>query len=167
MNRLILLSLLLIPACNKDSGKDSPDSGDSAAVTPLDPQGRIGGFVTDENGQPIEGVLISAQGINATTAADGSYTLLEVQPQTDIVLKFSKRGYASNYKVTSLLTWETVASSATLLGIDGSETFSSYDESYFVIDQTTVSFEPNSFTDKANGNRYNGCLLYTSPSPRD
>ena len=141
MNRLILLPLLLAPACNKDSGKDSPDSGDSAAVTPLDPQGRIGGFVTDENNSPIEGVLVSAQGINATTAADGSYTLLEVQPQTDIVLKFSKRGYASNYKVTSLLTWETVASNATLLGIDGSETFSSYDESYFIIEDTTVAFE--------------------------
>lgn len=156
MNRLILLPLLLVPACNKDSGKDSPDSGDSAAVTPLDPQGRIGGFVTDENGQPIEGVLVSAQETTATTVADGSYTLLEMEPQNDIVLKFSKRGYASNYKVTSLLTWETVASNATLLSIDGSETFSSFDESYFIIEDTTVAFEPNSFTDKSTGQRYNG-----------
>ena len=156
MNRLILLPLLLVPACNKDSGKDAPDSGDSAAVTPLDPQGRIGGFVTDENGQPIEGVLISAQETTATSAADGSYTLLEMEPQTDIVLKFSKRGYASNYKVTSLMTWETVASNATLLSIDGSETFSSFDESYFIIEDTTVAFEPNSFTDKSTGQRYNG-----------
>ena len=156
MNRLILLPLLLVPACNKDSGNDSPDSGDSAAVTPLDPQGRIGGVVTDENGQPLEGVLISAQGITATTAADGSYTLLEVQPQTDIVLKFSKRGYASNYKVTSLLTWETVASNATLLAVDGSETFSSFDESSFIIEETTVEFKANSFVDKSTGLRYNG-----------
>ena len=154
MNRLILLPLLLVPACNKDN--DTPDSGDSAAVTPLDPQGRIGGFVTDETGAPIADVSVSAGEFTATTAADGSYTLLEVQPASDIVLKFSKRGYASNYKVTTLLDWETVASNATLLSIDGSETFSSFDESYFIIEDTTVAFEPNSFTDKSTGQRYNG-----------
>ena len=154
MNRLILLPLLLVPACNKDN--DTPDSGDSAAVTPLDPQGRIGGFVTDETGAPIADVSVSAGELTATTAADGSYTLLEVQPASDIVLKFSKRGYASNYKVTTLLDWETVASNATLLSIDGSETFSSFDESYFIIEETTVAFEANSFTDKSTGQRYNG-----------
>jgi len=79
-----------------------------------------------------------------------------VQPASDIVLKFSKRGYASNYKVTSLMTWETVASNAMLLSVDGVETFSSFDESYFIIENTTVAFEPNSFTDKSTGQRYNG-----------
>ena len=154
MNRLILLPLLLVPACNKDN--DTPDSGDSAAVTPLDAQGRIGGFVTDETGAPIADVSVSTGELTTTTSADGSYTLLEVQPASDIVLKFSKRGYASNYKVTSLMTWETVASNATLLSIDGSKTFSSFDESYFIIEDTTVAFEPNSFTDKSTGQRYNG-----------
>jgi len=154
MNRLILLPLLLLPACNK--GDTPQDTGDSTDVTAVDPQGRIGGLVTDETGAPIEGVLVSAQGIEATTAADGSYTLLEVQPQTDIVLKFSKRGYASNYKVTSLLTWETVASNATLLEIDGSETFSSFETAYFIIEDTTVEFRANSFVDKSTGLRYNG-----------
>jgi len=155
MNKLTLLPLLLLPACN-NKGDDTQDSGDSTTVTPLDPQGRIGGFVTDETGAPLEGVIVSGQDITTTTAADGSYTLLEVQPETDIVIEFSKRGYASNYKVTSLIDWETVATNSTLLEIDGSQTFSSFDESYFVIDDTTVAFEANSFVDKSTGQRYNG-----------
>ena len=154
MNKLILLPFLLIPACNKDN--NTTDSGDSAAVTPLDPQGRIGGIVTDQDGAPIEGVVINLDDITATTGADGSYTLLEVNPGQNLVLKFSKRGYASNYKVTTLVGWETAASNATLLEVDGIQTFSSFDESYIAVEDTTVEFKANSFVDKSTGLRYNG-----------
>jgi len=154
MNRLILLPFLLVPACNKDN--NTPDSGDSTTISPVSPQGRIGGIVTDQNGNAVEDVNVSLGDITATTEDDGSYMLVEVDPGDDLVIKFSKRGYASNYKVTSLLNWETVASNATLLAVDGSKTFSSFDESYFIIDDTTVEFKPNSFIDKSTGLRYNG-----------
>jgi hypothetical protein len=156
MNRLILLPLLLVPACNKDS--NTPDSGDSAAVSPVSPQGRIGGVVTDQNGNAVEGVIVSLGDITATTKDDGSYMLVEVDPGIDLVIKFSKRGYASNYKVTSLLNWETVASNATLLEVDGSQTISSFEDSSFIVEDTSVEFKANSFIDKENGVRYNGVV---------
>ncbi len=154
MNKLILLPFLLIPACNKDN--DAADSGDSVAVAPVSPQGRIGGIVTDQNGDAIEGVTVSLGDIVGTTAEDGSYMLLEVEPAENLIIKFSKRGYATNYKVTTLIDWETVASNAMLLAIDGSKTFSSFNEADFIVDDTTMTFKPNSFIDKATGLRYNG-----------
>jgi len=153
MNKLFLLGLLILPACNKD--EPNTDSSDTA-VTELAPQGRIGGFVTDQHGAALEGVSVSVQGISTTTNADGSYLLLEVQPGPDLVVEFGKRGYATNYKVTTLLNWETVATSASLLEIDGSETFASNVAGSFVIEETTVNFQADSFVNKNTGVRYDG-----------
>lgn len=153
MNKLFLLGLLILPACNKD--EPNTDSSDTA-VTELAPQGRIGGFVTDQHGTALEGVSVSVQGISTTTNADGSYLLLEVQPGSDLVVEFGKRGYATNYKVTTLLNWETVATSASLLEIDGSETFASNVAGSFVIEETTVNFQADSFVNKNTGVRYDG-----------
>jgi len=156
MNKLFLLGLLILPACSKD--EPNTDSSDSA-TTELAPQGRIGGFVTDQHGDAIEGVAVSVQGISTTTNTDGSYLLLEVDPATDLVVEFNKRGYATNYKVTTLLNWETVATSASLLEIDGSETFASNVAGSFVIEETTLNFQPDSFIDKISGERYEGNVI--------
>jgi len=153
MNKLFLLGLLLLPACSKD--EPNTDSSDSA-VTEVAAQGRIGGFVTDQHGDAIEGASVTVQNISTTTNADGSYLLLEIDPGTDLVVEFSKRGYATNYKVTTLLNWETVATSASLLEIDGSETFASNVAGSFVIEDTTLNFQADSFINKSTGERYNG-----------
>ena len=153
MNKLFLLGLLALPACSKD--EPNTDSADSTG-TELSPQGRIGGFVTDQYGDAIEGVSVTVQGITTTTNTDGSYLLEEIVPDSDMVVEFSKRGYATNYKVTTLLNWETVSTNASLLQIDGSKTFASNMAGSFVIEDTTLNFQANSFINKSNGEQYNG-----------
>ena len=153
MNKILLLPILLLPACNKDNG--SQDSTVVTDPTTQSPHGRIGGIVEDQSGAPLAGVDVLTDQSFTTTAEDGTFTLLDIAPADDIVIKFSKRGYASNYEVVTLIDWETVTSNTTLLEVDGEHTFSSFDETYFIIDSTTLEFEANSFIDE-DGNRYNG-----------
>ena len=151
--KLFLLCLFMIPGCRSGDADDTnlPDAPQEEYV-----HGRIAGTVSTAFGDPIEGVEVSAQGITAITDTDGDYTLLEVEPSDQIVVKFSKREYATNYQTTELISWETATSNVVLLGIDGSETFSSHDAVYFIIDNTTVEFQANSFVDKPTGDRYSG-----------
>jgi hypothetical protein len=143
----------MIPGCWSGDADDTnlPDTPQEEYV-----HGRIAGTVSTAFGDPIEGVEVSAQGITAITDTDGDYTLLEVEPSDQIVVKFSKREYATNYQTTELISWETATSNVVLLGIDGSETFSSHDAVYFIIDNTTIELQADSFVNKSTGDRYSG-----------
>tara|TARA_Y100000310_G_C20661746_1_gene805186 strand:+ start:448 stop:2313 length:1866 start_codon:yes stop_codon:yes gene_type:complete len=143
----------MIPGCRSGDADDTnlPDTPQEEHA-----HGRIAGTVNSASGDPIEGVEVSAQGATATTGADGTYTLLEVEPSDQIVVKFSKREYATNYKITELISWETATSNVILLGIDGSETFHSQEARYFIIDNTTIELQADSFVSKSTGDRYSG-----------
>ena len=151
--KLFLLCLFMIPGCRSGDADDTnlPDTPQEEHA-----HGRIAGTVNSASGDPIEGVEVSAQGATATTGADGTYTLLEVEPSDQIVVKFSKREYATNYKITELISWETATSNVILLGIDGSETFHSQEARYFIIDNTTIELQADSFVSKSTGDRYSG-----------
>ena len=152
MNKSILLPLLLLTACNK--GNDFQDTNNS--VVGETSHGRIGGIVTNTDGTPVEGATVTTQDVTATTDAEGIYTLLDIEPSDLIVVEFSKAGYATNYEVTKLISWETVDSNTSLLQIDGSSTFSSLDEASVTIDSTTIDFQANSYINLNTGESYDG-----------
>ena len=152
MNKLNLLPLLLVTACNKGSEPQDTDDNPVEEVA----HGRIGGIVTDTDGTPVEGAMVATQDVTATTDAEGIYTLLDVEPSDLIVVEFSKQGYATNYEVTKLISWETVASNTSLLQIDGSSTFSSLDDASVIINNTTIDFQANSYIDLSTGEPYDG-----------
>jgi hypothetical protein len=169
MNKVILLSLLAIPACNTD--KNNNDTTDSVANQVPETQGKISGFVMSETGAALDFVSVKAQGFITHTAEDGSYTLSGVQPSDNIVISYSKKGYAKNYEVASMIDWETVNSNTTLLEIDGSQTISSWDVEVVNIGDISISFEPNHFINTSTGERYNGDVLveatYVDPYTSD
>ena len=169
MNKIILLSLLAIPACN--TNKNNNDTTDSVTDQPHDTQGRISGFAMSETGAPLDFVSVRAQGLLTHTAEDGSYTLSGVQPSDNIVISYSKQGYAKNYEVTNLVNWETVNSNTTLLQIDGSQTISSWDVESVNIGDIHISFEPSHFINTSTGEQYDGDVLveatYVDPYTSD
>ena len=169
MNRIILLSLLAIPACN--TNKNNNDTTDSVTDQAYDTQGRISGFVMNETGAPLDFVSVRAQELLTHTAEDGSYTLTGVQPSDNIVISYSKQGYTKNYEVTNMINWETVNSNTTLLQIDGNQTISSWDVEVVKIGDISISFEPNHFINAETGDRYTGDVLveatYVDPYTSD
>ena len=169
MNKIILLSLLAIPACN--TNKNNNDTTDSVTDQTPDTQGRISGFVYNETDAPLDFVSVRAQGILTHTAEDGSYTLSGVQPSDNIVISYSKQGYAKNYEVTNMINWETVNSNTTLLQIDGSQTISSWDVEAVNIGDIHISFEPSHFINTSTGEKYDGDVLveatYVDPYTSD
>jgi len=168
MNKIVLISLLALPACNSNKDNDTTDSViDQAQET----QGRISGFVMSETGDPLDFVSVRAQGLTVHTAEDGSYTLSGIQSSDNIVISYSKKGYAKNYEVTSLITWETVTSNTTLLEIDGSQTISSWDVEVVDIGDIKINFEPSHFINTSTGEQYRGDVLveatYVNPYTTD
>ena len=147
MNKIFTIGLLLA-ACGGSQNYDDVYTGES--------HGRISGIVTTTDGLPLSDVTVTAQDVEATTSADGTYTLLDVDAADTIVVQFSKQGYARNYKTTTLHSWETVASNASLLEADGFSVVNSAESSNVVfIEGTRVSFSENSFID-SDGNQYSG-----------
>ena len=65
--------------------------------------GRISGFVRDESNKPVDGATVSTNvgGYTTTTAADGSYTLVDVRPGNYNVTA-SKTGYQSQTKAVTV-----------------------------------------------------------------
>tara|TARA_R110000765_G_scaffold63626_2_gene123795 strand:+ start:147 stop:2045 length:1899 start_codon:yes stop_codon:yes gene_type:complete len=157
MKKLLLLSVLLIPACGKNQNTNDTGTIDDPSVESI--HGRIAGIVEDQSGNPIANVEVSTTNENTTTASDGSYTLLDVQPADNIVIKFSKPGFASNYEVTTLINWETVTSNTTLLEIDGSATLSSTEASQINVGDVSIDFQANSFIINETQALYNGTVL--------
>ena len=101
MKRIVCLtSIALLAACDTTTVQEDAEVG------------RIGGYVTDLDGNPVEGVNVEAQGLTALSGPDGLYYIEGVAPSESILVTFKKRGYAKGYQTTSIISWETV-------GVDG------------------------------------------------
>ncbi len=146
MNKLFTIGLLLA-ACGGSQNYDDVYTGDS--------HGKISGVVTSTEGQPLAGVTVTAQDISAVTLEDGTYTLLDVSPSENIVVKFSKQGFAKNYTTTTIQSWETVSSNASLLEANGFSVIDSQQINTVNIEGTRVSFLENSFVN-SDGSLYTG-----------
>jgi hypothetical protein len=146
MIRTIILGIF-IAACNNGQNYEDVYEGEA--------HGKVSGIVTTTDGLPLSGVTVIAQDVETVTLADGTYTLLDVEPAETIIVQFLKQGYARNYTTTTLQSWETVASNASLLEADGFDVVSGTEASSVSIEGTRVSFPENSFVD-SDGNPYLG-----------
>ncbi|MCP4806601.1 MAG: hypothetical protein GY913_29425 [Proteobacteria bacterium] len=139
------MTLLFALACNTTT---------SESIYADDPIGRIAGEVTDMNGDGLEGVTVSADGITAVTGPDGWYVIDGVEPGATVV-NFINQGYAKNYKRATLHSWETVSVDATLQEIDGYDMFDARAGGLAVVGAVEVDFGGDSIID-ADGNAFDG-----------
>ncbi len=65
------------------------------------PVGEIQGTVTDEDGNPLQGVYVKLGSYTTVTSADGKYALAEI-PVDDYIVYFSKQGYKSVQKSVTI-----------------------------------------------------------------
>ena len=146
MIRLITLGLFAI-GCRAGQNYDDVYNG------PV--HGKVSGIVTSIDGSPLGGVNVSTQDVTAVTAEDGSYTLLDVDPAENMVIEFSKQGFAKNYTTATLHSWETVASNASLIEADGFVAIDSTTPSNVEVLGTKIRFSENSFFNPG-GSLYTG-----------
>ncbi|HJN76637.1 MAG TPA: carboxypeptidase-like regulatory domain-containing protein [Myxococcota bacterium] len=121
-----------------------------------DPMGRITGQVADLDGQGLEGVEVSADGLTALTGPDGWYTLDGVSPGQSVV-SFVSPGFAKNYKRVQLLSWETISADATLQEIDGFDVFDAKIGGITQVGDVLVDFGATSVVD-TDGNSFDGAV---------
>ena len=116
----ILAAINLIAGCDNGVAPDlggGDDPGTSDFNGPM--VGRVKGIVSLPDGSPIEGVtatLVDTEN-TAQTDTDGYYELTDVAPG-DVLVRFTKRGYTSNMRGTTVDGWETRSLSARLLEAD-------------------------------------------------
>jgi carboxypeptidase family protein len=93
-------------------------SGINAALAALAAGGTITGTITAAStGAPLPGICVYSSGQNATTAADGTYTLTGVTPGTSVDVEFSDGcGAAAGYITQDVFV--TVTSGQTTSGVD-------------------------------------------------
>jgi hypothetical protein len=126
------------------------------ATTDLNAEiGRIGGFVTDLDGNPLADVTVTAQGISAVTDSAGYYVLDDILPASAIPVEFSKDGYANGYGRAELISWEFVSVNGTMLPFDGSATFDAAQGGTVEIEDVTITFAPDNIL-TADGSVYSG-----------
>ena len=145
---MTLLSILALSACN------TVDTAPTDMEV-VDPVGRIAGHVTDNFGEPIRGVTVSAQGLEVETDQDGYYMIEGVEPSDHIVLSFLKSGYAKSYGVTSLVSWEVATANRSMLEIDGYDFFDGDAGGLVKVGDVSVLFDGGTIVD-ADGNAYRG-----------
>ena len=148
-------------------------SPDQELVSDDDAFGKLGGFVTDINGEPIADVLVSAQGFEFVTDDEGRYLLDGLDPSADFTVEFWKSGFAKGYTRSTIVSWETASANKVMLHIDGSGAFEAADGGTVVVEvdggrDLTVSFPPSALVD-TDGNLYDGTVVVeiTYVNPRD
>lgn len=146
MIRLFTLGLLAL-GCRAGQNYDDVYEG------PV--HGKVSGLVTSIDGSPLSGVNVSAQDVSTVTSEDGTYTLLDMDPGENIVVQFSKEGYARNYTTATLHSWETAASNASLIEADGFVAIDSTTPSNVEVFGTKIRFLENSFFN-SDGSQYTG-----------
>jgi hypothetical protein len=144
MKRIVCISTIaLLAACDTQPVQEDAEIG------------RIGGYVTDLEGNPIEGVSIEAQGLTAESGEDGLYYIDGVSPSENILVTFKKRGFAKGYNNTSIISWETVGVDGTMLAIDGTGTLMGNAGGMIEVEGVTVDFDPSAII-TADGSPYAG-----------
>jgi len=137
--------LFALVACNTTTNE---------SIYAEDPIGRITGQVTGMDGEGIDGVEVSADGMTALTGPDGWYTLDGVEPGQSVV-SFVLSGYAKNYKRVQLQSWETISADATLTEIDGFDILDARSGGIAQVGDVFVDFDASSVVD-ADGQPFDG-----------
>ena len=84
---------------------DSSDDGGGGGGTPPATTGSISGKVIDyASGNALAGVTVHSGSKNATSAADGTYTLTDVALNNRVVVDADKTGYVSASQIVALTT---------------------------------------------------------------
>lgn len=144
MKRIVFISTIaLLAACDTQPVQEDAEIG------------RIGGYVTDLEGTPIEGVSVTAQGLTAESGENGLYYIDGVSPSENILVTFKKRGFAKGYNTTSIISWETVGVDGTMLAIDGTGTLMASAGGMIEVEGVTVDFDPSAIVN-ADGSPYSG-----------
>ncbi len=143
-----MLVTLLLSACR---------TADTPIDVDMEPIGRLAGFVHALDGTPLEGAVVRGQGLATVTDANGQYLLEGVEPALGIVLSFDAEGYAEGYGRVDVYGWEVATRSATLLPLDGVDTFVASEGGTIEVDTVSVTFDPGTIVD-AEGVRYDGTV---------
>ena len=146
-----IMSALALVSCGK------ADNTDTAVPLSQEVHGKIAGVVTNSDGSPLVGVLVSVQNISVSTNESGAFVIPNVEPSPRALVSFTKSGYAKNYSYVALDSFETANTNATLLEITGTSTVQSDVSSEVEIEGTTVAFAANSFI-TAVGDIYSGAV---------
>lgn len=77
-----------------DTGGETPDTGDETII------GTISGTILDDEGNPVEGVLVQAGDVSDTTDTNGEYSL--TVEEGDYYVEASKTGYSQGIKSVSV-----------------------------------------------------------------
>jgi hypothetical protein len=129
--------------------------------------GQVAGAVTTLEGDPIKDVDVSIDGYTiVSTDADGTFVFEDVEPSDKLVVEYSKRGFAKNYAMVSLSSWETVSANSTLLEIDGSDTFIGADGGLVEVAGVTANFPADSLIDswgRTYGGQVTAEVTYVDP----
>jgi len=168
MSRIVpAIAALFLAACATTASPDQDLVSDDDAF------GKLGGFVTDVNGDPVADVLVVAQGFEVLTDDDGRYLLDGLDPAANFTVEYWKSGYAKGYTRSTIVSWETASANKMMLPIDGSGAFEASEGGVVVVEvdggrDLTVDFAPSSLVD-ADGALYDGTVVVeiTYVNPRD
>ncbi len=108
---ILFIALLGMHACIDDI----IPGNDPETVT-----GAVAGTVLSSDGSALSGVSISTPDVTTTSGADGTFHLKEVEVNDHVVIRFSKNGYADNYKNVEVIENEisTVNAALSLIDVD-------------------------------------------------
>jgi len=150
MKRTLSIPLIVVlAACQPEQQVDETYTGETF--------GRIAGFVTDIDGNGLDGVQVETQDMVVVTDADGRFALDGILPAEDIVLEYSLDGYAKSYSTTTVMSWETANTNAKLMQVDGYATFDGALGGTIAVEDVSVTFQANGVVD-ADGNPYTGTV---------
>ncbi|MCB9743429.1 MAG: carboxypeptidase regulatory-like domain-containing protein [Alphaproteobacteria bacterium] len=159
---VVFATLFSLAACNNQ--QEAGDLYDGPAM------GRVAGFVTDTQGQPLSDVTVEIDGLYTVTDAEGRYVLEAVEPGQDLVVEFYGEGFAKGYARTNLISWETVSVDKALLEVNGYGQFDSEAGGTVSVDGVHVTFQPSSIMYE-DGTHYTGtvnvAVTYVDPYSDD
>jgi len=146
----------ILTGCSK-STTDNP-APDTVEVT---------GVVRNENGQPLAGATVTAEGGSARTAADGSYTLAHVAYHPRITVAVAAPGFFATTVGLETAANEPAKLDLRLLARTATATFNATTGVTITSSNGQLTIQPNTLAD-TTGTAYNGTVTaYTRFVPTD
>lgn len=142
---VLFLSLIFLYGCPGDDPE------------PRQKVGAVAGVVTDLEGNALSGVFVEAMGMAVPTDNEGSFLLEEVPVGEEVLIKFSKSGYATNYKSVPVAENQVSPISAALSMTSYDAMINSDQENDISFDGAKVSLPANALVDE-NGNPVSGSI---------
>jgi len=161
----VCLSLILLfsAGCGGGGGSGSPrrtpGGSDPGGGAPPADYGLIMGTVSNGDGQPLDGVIIAADGKTTSSNEQGYFSLAGVRESQRMVVNFTKDGYSDNTQVTKIKIGRSAYIETTLSPTEKTTAFHSangvsHGETY-TPSGGSVAIGPNALVD-ASGNAYVG-----------